>query len=538
MSGIHCPCHLSSKGTSMRTQILIAAALAATSALPATAALALPASTVQAASATVTAPSVSAIEKVPNRKTIPTPASFRRNGITAHRGFSGGHPENTLESLQAGIDLGADWIETDVHTTKDGIQVVLHDTTTGRTAGIDRIVRESTWDELKNLDVNSEYRDMFGLPVEQVPAQRMPLLSEVLDLIAKQNRTRLQLQPKDAESTAAAVAMVQKRGLQAHVGFNDGDLAKLSLVKKLDPSLYVFWDLPAKGDLAQEIETARTWGFDALVLNQARVTPQTIQQIQNAGFEAGAWTVNDTETMRTFLGWGLDRLYTDHADRALLIAGRDARKGFAHQLLSYWSMDPTNGFRQVEDLGSPNPMRAARLVGDARLVRGKAGKAVRLDGAGDRLDVPVQVLPDKAPEFAVSAWFRSTSDRPQTLITTTGSSVAALQVKTVGDDVTLSATTAASGREALTAPGAVASGKWQHVAVVVREQSVRIVDGKTLATSDKFVIDGTRGLRIGANASGSGEFFTGDIDEVAVWNRALSPKEINQLAAGKRILKH
>lgn len=101
-----------------------------------------------------TAPAGDPSTKVPHRKTIATPASFRDNGITAHRGFSGGHPENTLESLQAGIDSGADWIETDVHSTKDGVLVVLHDTTTGRTAGIDRTVRESTWEELKSLDVN------------------------------------------------------------------------------------------------------------------------------------------------------------------------------------------------------------------------------------------------------------------------------------------------------------------------------------------------------------------------------------------------
>lgn len=327
--------------------------------------------------------------------------------------------------------------------------------------------------------------------------------------------------------------------MQAHVGFNDGDLAKMSLVKQLDPSLYVFWDTPARGDLDAEIETAKKWGFDALVMNQARVTPETIRRVQEAGFDAGAWTVNDTETLRTFLGWGIDRIYTDHPDRALLLAGVDPRSGLQNQLLSYWSMDRANGFRQVPDLGSPNPLRAGRLVGDARIVTGgKRGGALRLDGAGDRMDVPIQVLPDKAPAFTAAGWFRSLGDKPSTLLTTTGSTTASIEVRTVGDDVTIAATSATTGRGTATARDAVRPGRWHHVAVVVRGATTDLlIDGKVVASTGSAVIDGTRGVRVGSDASGSGRFFDGDIDEVAVWNRALSQGELASLLSGVAIVK-
>src|SRR4051794_8830606 len=57
---------------------------------------------------------------------------FRRNGVTAHRGAQEHAPENTLEAFAIAIRDGADWVELDIFTTKDGQLVVIHDDTTGR----------------------------------------------------------------------------------------------------------------------------------------------------------------------------------------------------------------------------------------------------------------------------------------------------------------------------------------------------------------------------------------------------------------------
>ena len=49
----------------------------------------------------------------------PKVASFLHNGVTAHRGNSGEHPENTMPAFQSGIEVGADWIELDIFRTID-----------------------------------------------------------------------------------------------------------------------------------------------------------------------------------------------------------------------------------------------------------------------------------------------------------------------------------------------------------------------------------------------------------------------------------
>jgi glycerophosphoryl diester phosphodiesterase len=54
------------------------------------------------------------------------------NGVTAHRGYSAAYPENTLVAFKAAIDIHADWIELDIHKTKDGQIVISHNATTKR----------------------------------------------------------------------------------------------------------------------------------------------------------------------------------------------------------------------------------------------------------------------------------------------------------------------------------------------------------------------------------------------------------------------
>ena len=68
--------------------------------------------------------------------------------IYAHRGASEYYPENTLSSFIAGIEMGADGIETDVQKTKDGVLVLFHDDTTDSKLGIHGKIADYTLDEI------------------------------------------------------------------------------------------------------------------------------------------------------------------------------------------------------------------------------------------------------------------------------------------------------------------------------------------------------------------------------------------------------
>ena len=95
--------------------------------------------------------------------------------ITAHRGDSGNAPENTLPSVEKGIESAADYIEIDVQETLDGVVVLMHDSTLARTTGAKQSVSSLRYDQLKYLDAGEWFCPEFkGTPV--------PTLEEVLKI--------------------------------------------------------------------------------------------------------------------------------------------------------------------------------------------------------------------------------------------------------------------------------------------------------------------------------------------------------------------
>ena len=87
----------------------------------------------------------------------------------AHRGASGSYPENTLLAFRKAVEIGADEIELDLHSTKDGHLVVMHDGTVDRTTDGTGAIAEMTLSEIKALDAGK--------------GERVPTWEEVLDLV-------------------------------------------------------------------------------------------------------------------------------------------------------------------------------------------------------------------------------------------------------------------------------------------------------------------------------------------------------------------
>ena len=105
--------------------------------------------------------------------------------VAAHRGDSFNHFENTMGAFRAAIESGADMIETDVHLTRDGHLVLMHDENIYKTAGVQGKIGEMNFDELRSLNV--------GGPYEQ---ERIPSLEEFMELISKSG-TLLNLEIKE-----------------------------------------------------------------------------------------------------------------------------------------------------------------------------------------------------------------------------------------------------------------------------------------------------------------------------------------------------
>src|SRR5690606_36566058 len=231
-------------------------------------------------------------------------------GVTAHRGNSWDFPENTLPAFESAIALGVDWAELDVHLTKDGKLVVIHDKFTGRVGDRDMEVAGSTFQELQVVDVATAFRKSKSKSLEEVSAQQIPLLEDVIKLFLNQSTTKISIQPK-TDCVEEAIQLIKKLKAEHVVGFNDSNLTLMSKVKALAPHIPVFWDRPAQSDIDVDIRIAKERGFEALVVHNEGLTKHKVQQIKAANLQVGAWTVNDQTSLQALLEMGIDRIYTD-----------------------------------------------------------------------------------------------------------------------------------------------------------------------------------------------------------------------------------
>ena len=136
--------------------------------------------------------------------------------VIAHRGFSAGHPENSLEAFEAAITAGADAIETDVRLSRDGVPVCSHDADLKRLRG--------------RADAISQ--------VDAADLEREGILRLETVLAAVKGRTKVMLDLKllTEEGLAPGFAVVNKLGMGGDVFAGVRDIELVRVVRKLCPA--------------------------------------------------------------------------------------------------------------------------------------------------------------------------------------------------------------------------------------------------------------------------------------------------------------
>lgn len=228
----------------------------------------------------------------------------------AHRGASGHCPENTLAAFAEAIDLGATGIETDVHMTKDGRLVLIHDASLKRTTGINAYVKDLTLDELKAADAGSWFhKDYKG--------ETVPTLEELLDFVrTKDVMLNLELKsgivqyPGLEEKTVETVRRYKMDDRVIISSFNHYSLVK---VKQIAPEMKT-GILYSEG-LYEPWVYARRLGASALHAAHYAVLPEFVQAARAVDIDYTPFTVNDTGVMARLLAAGVAGIVTDYPDR-------------------------------------------------------------------------------------------------------------------------------------------------------------------------------------------------------------------------------
>ena len=154
--------------------------------------------------------------------------------VVAHRGASGYAPENTMAAFRRAVELGARFIETDLHLSRDAQLVAIHDNTLDRTTNGHGNVHDLTLAQLRELDAGSWYGPQFA-------GERIPTIEEIVRF-AREADVVFYLEVKAGTVWGVEHALVSALRLAQeakHAMLLSFDLGVLSNVRRLDPFLKI-----------------------------------------------------------------------------------------------------------------------------------------------------------------------------------------------------------------------------------------------------------------------------------------------------------
>jgi glycerophosphoryl diester phosphodiesterase len=212
-------------------------------------------------------------------------------------------PENTMASFERALALGADWIELDVHMTRDSALAVMHDDTVDRTTNGHGLVRDLTIEQLRALDAGD--------------GQQVPLLEEVLRW-AHEHTVVVDIEIKNVPQyyegiESAVVATVEQCAMTEQVIVISFDHRAVRTVHELDARI-VTGVLYAGRPVDGGVSLARQAGADALLPQWSYVTPEDVATAHAAGLSVAPWATSDPDALRALIDAGVDGIGTNHPD--------------------------------------------------------------------------------------------------------------------------------------------------------------------------------------------------------------------------------
>jgi len=229
-------------------------------------------------------------------------------GMIAHRGLSGIERENTYPAFVAAGNRSYFGIETDVHVTKDGKFVILHDKTTERVSlgTVNINVEENNYATVSDVVLP----DLDGCFQRQ--DIRIPLLADYIRICKKYGKTCV-LEVKNRFSEADLARMVNEitdEGYLDSVIFISFELDNCTDLRKLAPNNRIQWLIGNKA-VTEEIITTLVENSLDLDIHYKALTPQTVALLHAKGIAVNCWTCDDKETAEHLVAMGVDFITTN-----------------------------------------------------------------------------------------------------------------------------------------------------------------------------------------------------------------------------------
>lgn len=233
-----------------------------------------------------------------------------RTLVLGHRGASAYAPMNTIPAFEKAVEQGADGVELDVHLSKDGQLIVLHDFTIDHTTNGTGLAKDFTLAQLKELDAGAKFNPSYA-------GTRIPTLDEVFETVGSKLRIiNVEIKSMDIDTTDGVEQLtancIARHNLQDKIIVSSFNPYALHRFRAILPQVAI-------GYLYMPDETAALYLMNDLP-HEARhpyhvmIDAAYMAYAREHGYRVNTWTVNDPVRAVELQKLGVDAVITDTPD--------------------------------------------------------------------------------------------------------------------------------------------------------------------------------------------------------------------------------
>ncbi len=241
--------------------------------------------------------------------------------IAAHRGGAGLWPENSLTAFRGAVELSVDLIEFDVHLTRDGEVVVIHDPTLERTT------------DGKGAVADHDLAELSALTLKGSAGERIPLLGQLIDVV-RPTPVDLRMEVKvHADATpyagleAKLVEQLSRAGMLERAVVTSFTWETLGTFRALAaPARFVGLirrdAFTEAGGLEGALEKVHDAGLPEIGIHVSQLAADSVARARRMGLSLGAYGANSREEIEKALKFGVSAFTTNRPDWAVALRAR------------------------------------------------------------------------------------------------------------------------------------------------------------------------------------------------------------------------
>lgn len=239
---------------------------------------------------------------------VPFDSVMKYPRLCAHRGFNTVAPENSMPAFGAAVALGAEEIEFDIWSTKDGVLVSCHDGTLERVSDGRGKLYEHTYEELLKLDFGIKYAEKFrGL--------KIPTFEEILQRFAGRVIMNIHVKIWDAEfeedMMEEIVSLIRKYDCEKHVYFMTTSDKHIAKVMKYAPDIAVCVGWDGNKEPSSIVDRAVALGAKRVQLFKPYFDKQAIDKAHKHGIICNVFWSDDPKEALEYRKMGIDCILTN-----------------------------------------------------------------------------------------------------------------------------------------------------------------------------------------------------------------------------------